>query len=88
MDEKIWSAGRRFVQFEEGKIYPDYFQKVLMRFGLENDIYVFDLIPHLKKFPDQIIMHDFDGHFTREGCLIVANIINEFIVENNLLNAH
>ncbi len=80
---KEWAKGRQFYGLELGKVYPLDSIKILMELSKEEKIEAYDassafLSAEESQFP---LYYPFDGHFTANGNMIMANVIAEVIRE-------
>ena len=80
---KEWAKGRQFYGLEKERIYPLDSINVLMEMSKEEKIEAYDasnafLSAEESQFP---LYYPFDGHFTENGNMIMANVIAQVIRE-------
>jgi len=78
---KEWAKGRQFYGLEKARIYPLDSINVLMEMSKEEKIEAYDasnafLSAEESQFP---LYYPFDGHFTENGNMIMANVIAQVI---------
>ena len=80
---KEWAKGRQFYGLEKERIYPLDSINVLMEMSKESEIESYDATSNFMKASESLfpLFYPFDGHFTENGNMIMANIIAQVIRE-------
>lgn len=79
-----WGEGRRYWDFEDDKVYDDYYAFDLLEdYAQRNNIPCINVLPGFLKNNNKHLFFDIDGHFTPEANHIVARAV----AESDVLNA-